>query len=299
MRERTPFPETLINRLPNLKLLLTTSLRNASLSLPTFAARGIPVAGTFEKNRTQTATNPTPDSTTQHCVALILALARDIPDSHNSIHAGGWQTSLATSLPSKTFATLGLGRLGLNVARIMATVFGMRVIAWSENLTQESADDRVRSVGLPVDSPYFPGEKTVRVTSSKEELFREADVLSVHLVLSDRSRGIVSGEDLRKMKPTAFLVNTSRGPLVKEKDLLDVLKEGKIAGAAVDVFDLEPLPADSEWRTTEWGVEGRSRVVLTPHMGYVTRETMSSWYEQQVENIKRWVAGEELQTRIV
>ncbi|PKS08325.1 hypothetical protein jhhlp_005269 [Lomentospora prolificans] len=298
MRERTPFPEALVNRLPNLKLLLSTSVRNNSLDLPAFKARGIPVAGTVEKNRNQTAPNPAPDSTTTHCVSLILALVRDIPNSHNAVQNGLWQVSMATSLPGKTFAVLGLGRLGLNVARIMSTLFGMRIIAWSENLTQESADERVKAIGLPVDSPYFSGEKTVTVVS-KEDLFREADVLSVHLVLSDRSRGIVAAEDLGRMKPTAFIVNTSRGPLIKERDLLDTLKQGTIAGAAIDVFDLEPLPKDSEWRTVKWGADGTSRVVLTPHMGYMAKETMSSWYEQQVENIKRWAAGEELQTRLV
>ncbi|CAI4218893.1 unnamed protein product [Parascedosporium putredinis] len=167
-----------------------------------------------------------------------------------------------------------------------------------ENLTQAVADERVAAAGLPVDSPYFPGEKTVRVVT-KEELFREADIVSVHLVLSDRTRGVVAAEDLARMKPTAFLVNTSRGPLVKERDLLDTLKEGTIAGAAIDVFDMEPLPEDSEWRTVRWGTGGTSRVVLTPHMGYMAKETMTTWYEQQVENIKRWVAGEELNTRLV
>ncbi|CAI4218482.1 unnamed protein product [Parascedosporium putredinis] len=238
-----------------------------------------PAAGTFEKNRTQTASNPAPDSTTTHCIALILALVRDIPNSHAAIQSGQWQVSMATALPGKVFGVLGLGRLGLNVARIMSTLFG-----------------RVAAAGLPVDSPYFPGEKTVRVVT-KEELFREADIVSVHLVLSDRTRGVVAAEDLARMKPTAFLVNTSRGPLVKERDLLDTLKEGTIAGAAIDVFDMEPLPEDSEWRTVRWGTGGTSRVVLTPHMGYMAKETMTTWYEQQVENIKRWVAGEELNTR--
>ncbi|KAL2108065.1 hypothetical protein VUR80DRAFT_4320 [Thermomyces stellatus] len=173
----------------------------------------------------------------------------------------------------------------------MSEAFGMRVIAWSENLTQERADERARELGL--DDALPGGGKRFRVVS-KEELFAEADVLSVHLVLSERSRGVVSAADLRRMKASAFLVNTSRGPLVDEGALLAVLREGRIAGAALDVFDLEPLPADSEWRTTRWGEDGRSRVVLTPHMGYVEGEKLRGWYEQQVDNIRRWVRGDAL-----
>lgn len=284
MRERTPFPEQLITSLPNLKLLLTTGRRNASLSLAALTTRSIPVAGT-------TDASPPPDSTTQHALALILSLARDVPGSHAALQSGHWQTSVATPLSGKVFGTLGLGRLGLSVARILSEAFGMRVLAWSENLTQESADERARGAGLSDTLPN--GEKRFKVVS-KEELFREADVLSVHLVLSERSRGTVRAADLALMKKSAFLVNTSRGPLVDEGDLLKSLKEGRIAGAALDVFDLEPLPADSEWRTVRWGEGGRSRVVLTPHMGYVEGEKLGGWYEQQVENIQRWAKGEEL-----
>jgi lactate dehydrogenase-like 2-hydroxyacid dehydrogenase len=166
-------------------------------------------------------------------------------------------------LKGKVFGTVGLGRLGMAVARIMVVAFGMRVVAWSENLTQERADEKAREAGLAVEGP--DGEKTFRVVS-KEELFRTADVVSVHLVLSDRSRGGIAARDLEMMKPTAIFVNTSRGPLVVEKDLLDVLEKGKIRAAALDVFELEPLPLDSRWRTTKWGQDGRSRVLLTPHM---------------------------------
>ncbi|SPO02525.1 related to formate dehydrogenase [Cephalotrichum gorgonifer] len=290
MRERTPFPPPLLARLPNLKLLLTTGRRNASLSLPTLASLSVPVAGT-------TDAPASPDSTTQHCVALILALARDIPSSHANLQRPGgaiWQTSVATPLSERTFSTIGLGRLGVAVAKIMRTAFNMRILAWSQNLTQEDADAKAVAAGLPVERP--DGGKTFQVVS-KEEAFAAADVLSLHLVLSDRSRGIVAAADLAHMKNTAFLVNTSRGPLVDEADLLAALKAGRIAGAALDVFDLEPLAADSEWRTTEWGVDGRSRVVLTPHMGYVEGEKLRGWYEQQVENIRRWKAGEELLNR--
>lgn len=287
MRERTPFPEELIAFLPSLKLLLTTGRRNASLHAPALTARSIPLAGT-------TDASPSPDSTTQHALALILSLARDVPGSHAALQSGHWQTSLATPLSGKVFGTLGLGRLGVSVARILSASFGMRVVAWSPNLTQEVADERAREAGLS--ETLENGEKRFRVVS-KEELFETSDVVSVHLVLSERSRGTVSAPDLARMKKSAFLVNTSRGPLVDEADLLPALKEGRIAGAALDVFDLEPLPKDSEWRTVRWGEEGRSRVVLTPHMGYVEEEKLRGWYEQQVDNILRWVKGEELLNR--
>lgn len=289
MRERTPFPPPLVSSLPNLKLLLTTGRRNAALSLPSFASRSVPVAGTSDPPA------PGPDSTTQHCVALILALARDIPGSHEAMRRGEWQTSLATPLAGRVFCTLGLGRLGARVAGIMSTAFGMRVVAWSQNLTQEAADGKAAEMGLSTE--LQDGTKRFRVVS-KEEAFSSADVLSVHLVLSERSRGVVSTPDLQRMKPTAFLVNTSRGPLVDEAALLKVLKEGGIGGAAVDVFDVEPLGKDSEWRTTEWGVGGRSRVVVTPHMGYVEGEKLAEWYQQQVDNIGRWVKGEELENKL-
>jgi len=157
-------------------------------------------------------------------------------------------------------------------------------------LTQETADLKAKEAGLPVETD---GEKTFRVVG-KEDLFKESDIVSVHYVLSDRSRGIVGAEDLALMKKSAFLVNTSRGPLVVEDALLAVLKEGKIRGAAIDVFDLEPLPKDSQWRDPKWGTDGRSHVLLSPHMGYVEAETMSNWYDEQVEIIERWHKGESL-----
>jgi phosphoglycerate dehydrogenase-like enzyme len=260
MRERTPFPRELIARLPNLKLLLTTGNRNLSLDLPAFAERAIPVAGAVDRAHAGSVGSV---STTEHCVAMILAAARNIAQDDLSVKSGGWQTAPAVSLKGKVFGTVGLGRLGMAVARIMVVAFGMRVVAWSENLTQERADEKAREAGLAVEGP--DGEKTFRVVS-KEELFRTADVVSVHLVLSDRSRGGIAARDLEMMKPTAIFVNTSRGPLVVEKDLLDVLEKGKIRAAALDVFELEPLPLDSRWRTTKWGQDGRSRVLLTPHM---------------------------------
>ncbi|AEO53078.1 D-isomer-specific 2-hydroxyacid dehydrogenase-like protein [Thermothelomyces thermophilus ATCC 42464] len=290
MRERTPFTAELIARLPNLKLLLTTGNRNRGLDLDAFQARGIPVAGAVDRNSSVGS-----ESTTEHCVAMILAAARNIAQDDLSVKTGGWQTVPAVALGGKVFGTVGLGRLGTAVGRIMHLAFGMRVVAWSENLTQERADEKAREAGLPVEDAR--GEKTFKVVS-KEELFRTADVVSLQLVLSDRSRGCITAKDLELMKPTAIFVNTSRGPLVVEKDLLEVLEQGKIRAAALDVFDLEPLPLDSRWRTTKWGEDGRSRVLLTPHMGYVEEATLNGWYDMQVENLLRWEKGEELLLRL-
>jgi phosphoglycerate dehydrogenase-like enzyme len=164
--------------------------------------------------------------------------------------------------------------------------FGMNVICWSSSLTQEGADEKARSAGLPVETD---GEKTFKVVS-KEELFKEADVLSVHYVLSSRSRGLVGAEDLKLLKSSALFVNTSRGPIVDDDALYETLKEGRIRGAALDVFELEPLPGDSRWRSTEWG----NRVLLSPHMGYVEEETMAGWYKEQAEIVGKWVRGEDL-----
>lgn len=295
MRERTPFPKDLLEKLPRLELLLTTGTRNAAIDMEAAKQLGIRVAGASGKGRSTAPKASSkakgPDSTTQHAIALILGIARNIATDDVVVKTGGWQTAITTGLTGKTFGTVGLGRLGVNVAKIMHQAFGMKVVAWSTNLTQEAADEKAKSVGLDVIDA--DGEKTFKVIG-KDALFRSADVVSVHLVLSDRSRGIIAKEDLDMMKKSAFLVNTSRGPLVKEADLLAVLKEGKIRGAALDVFDLEPLSQDSEWRTTKWGVGGRSHVLLSPHMGYVEEEVMSNWYEENVENIERWHAGQEL-----
>ncbi|KAL7620663.1 hypothetical protein AAE478_009658 [Parahypoxylon ruwenzoriense] len=286
MRERTPFPEGLINRLPNLKLLLTTGGRNASIDVKACSARGIPVAGTVGEKRS-------PDSTTEHCVALILALARNIPQDDATMKAGSWQTTYATGLAGKVFGSIGLGRLGISVSRIMHIAFGMKVVAWSTNLTQEAADEKAKSAGLPVEDEN--GEKTFKVVT-RDELFASADVVTVQLVLSDRSRGLITEDDLRKLKKSALFINTSRGPIVVDRDLLEVAKKGAIRGVGIDVYEIEPLPKDSEWRTTRWGENGRSQVVLTPHMGYVEEDNISGWYRQQVENILRWKNGEALAT---
>lgn len=294
MRERTPFPAALLEKLPNLKLLLTTGFKNASIDMAACKKLGISVTGAGGSGGNGAGVPAKkkrgPDSTTQHAVALILGIARNLARDDAEVKNGGWETGLATGLSGKVFGTAGLGRLGVNVAKIMWQAFGMRVVAWSTSLTQEVADQKAKEAGLPVE---VDGEKTFKVVG-KEELFREADVLSVHYVLSERSRGIVGAEELEVMKTSALFVNTSRGPLVVEDALLKVLEEGKIRGAALDVFDLEPLPKDSKWRTTKWGEDGRSHVLLSPHMGYVEEEIMGRWYDEQVEIVDRWHKGQEL-----
>ncbi|KAI1128789.1 D-isomer specific 2-hydroxyacid dehydrogenase [Nemania abortiva] len=289
MRERTPFPAELVNRLPNLKLLLTTGPRNASLDVKACQDRGIQVAGTGMGGARVSG----PDSTTQHCVALILALARNISQDDAAMKAGGWQNKDAMGLSGKIFGTVGLGRLGVTVSRIMHLAFGMRVIAWSSNLTQDAADEKAKAAGLPVEDET--GIKTFKVVS-RDELFSTADVVSIHLVLSERSRGLIGTDDLGKMKKSALFVNTSRGPIVNEDELLESGKKGLIRGIGLDVYGLEPLPKESEWRTTKWGESGRSEVVMTPHTGYVEGDGIRGWYEQQVENILRWQKGDALAT---
>lgn len=297
MRERTPLPASILTQLPNLRLLLTTGTRNLSIPETTTAALSITYAGTTPpaaatpEARTAKARFST---TNEHTWALLLALAKNIAADDANVKAqthGGWQTSLVTGLAGKTLGLLGLGRLGAQAAITGALGFGMRVVAWSENLTQDRADAAAAQAGLP------PG--SFRVADSKHALFAEADVVSVHLVLSERSRGTVGRAELAAMKREALFVNTSRGPLVDETALLAVLKEGRIRGAALDVFDREPLPVDSEWRSMEWGLGGRSQLVLSPHMGYAEIETMHAWYEQQAANVERWLRGEEVVNRIV
>ena len=274
MRERTPFPAELLKQLPNLRLLMNTGFRNASIDLAACKELNIHVTGAQGTGRSTSTPGAGmkrsgPDSTTQHTVALILGIARGIASDDATVKSGGWQTDLATGLSGKNFSTLGLGRLGGNVAKIMYESFGMRILCWSSSLTQEGADQKAKALGLPSEDPE-DGEKVFKVVS-KGELFSQADVLSVHYVLSDRSRGIVGKEDLANLKKSALLVNTSRGPLVDEDALFEVLDQGKIRGAALDVYSIEPLPADSKWRATNWVEEGagRSRVLLSPHMGYV------------------------------
>jgi glycerate dehydrogenase len=185
---------------------------------------------------------------------------------------------------------LGLGRLGTSCAVTGKLGFGMNIICWSSSLTQEKADTAAQDRGLPTGS--------LEVVASKRELFEKADVLSVHYVLSNRSRGMVGEEELDAMKKTALLINTSRGPLIDEEALLKVLEHGKIRGAALDVFDTEPLEGDSPWRSLKWGTDGRSQVLLSPHTGYVEEETMHWWYEQTAENVERYVNGQDVLRQI-
>ncbi|KAF2202192.1 hypothetical protein GQ43DRAFT_462583 [Delitschia confertaspora ATCC 74209] len=315
MRERTPFSGDLLRQLPNLKLILATGGNFESFDLTTAKELGITIATAPGKGRTDgKGSGISPRTkidikkggghpTTQHAWALILGLARNIA-TDDAVLKGkgvkpGWQTELAIGLQGKTLGLVGFGRLGALTARVGLLAWGMKIVCWSENLTQEKADKAALDVGLP---PLGGGiteedEPTFRVVS-KEELFRTSDVISLHYVLSARSRGIVGAVELALMKESALLVNTSRGPLIDESALLKVLQEGRIKGAALDVFDIEPLPADSPWRSENWGEEGKSRVLLTPHMGYVEEGTLRTWYEEQVENLERYLDGKELLHRI-
>ncbi|KAI9657335.1 MAG: hypothetical protein M1821_003015 [Bathelium mastoideum] len=310
MRERTPFPGDLLRQLPNLKLLLCTGTQLSTFDLTTAKELGIHVAAVTGKRKTASdirkgGVHPT----TQHAWALILALARNVAADDRIVKTGGWQTAPATGLMGKTLGVVGLGRLGAAVAKIGVQAWGMRVLAWSENLTQEKADAVAQGLGLPVVDALGGGDgaaagkgeeeaKTFQVVS-KAELFARADVVSIHYVLSERSRGVVGESELALMKESALLVNTSRGPLVDEDALLRILEKGGIRGAAIDVFDIEPLPQDSAWRSLKWGQEGRSQVLLTPHMGYVEGSMMNAWYAETAENLTRWVQGEELLDRLI
>jgi phosphoglycerate dehydrogenase-like enzyme len=255
MRERTPFPRTLLERLPHLRLLVTTGRRNASIDVAAAAERGITVCGTGSH-----AAGPV-----ELTWALILAVARQVPLEDASVRAGGWQETVGTDLAGATLGVLGLGRLGERVARI-GQAFDMDVVAWSQNLTgQRAAEVGVRLVG-------------------REGLFATADVLTVHLVLSDRTRGLVGRDELERMKPSAILVNTSRGPIVNEAALLDALSSSRIAGAGLDVFDTEPLAPDHPLRSAP-------RTVLTPHLGYVTEKTYEIFFREAVEDVAAFLAG--------
>lgn len=257
MRERTAFPAALIERLPNLKLIVTTGARNASIDVKAAAAKGIVVCGTEGQN------HPTPELTW----ALILALARKIPAADQAMRGGQWQENIAPGVGLKglTLGLLGLGRLGGNVAKVGAA-FGMKLIAWSNNLTAE----RCAEIGATL--------------VDKATLFKQADVLTIHMVLGPRSRGLVGAGDLALMKPSAFLVNTSRGPIVDEAALLAALGAGQIAGAGIDVYDQEPLPANHPLRRAK-------NTVLTPHLGYVTGDTYDLFYPQMVEDMRAFLAG--------
>jgi phosphoglycerate dehydrogenase-like enzyme len=253
MRERTPLRRAIIERLPNLKLIASTAKRNASIDTEAAAARGIKVV------HTSYTSTPTIELTW----ALILAGARHIVSENASLRAGGWQRSVGDDLADKTLGIIGLGSIGSQVAKV-GHAFGMHVIAWSQNLTAQAA--------------AAAGARLV----SKEELLREADVVSIHLVLSPRTRGLIGAPELKRMKPSARLVNTSRGPIVVEAALIEALANGQIAGAAVDVFDMEPLPPDHPYRRVD-------HLLATPHIGYVSRGLYERFYRDTVANIVSWM----------
>lgn len=255
MRERTPFPAELLARLPTLRLLVTTGPRNAAIDLPAAASHGITVCGTGYSSA----------ATIEHTWAMILAAARHLPTEFASMAAGGWQRTVGVGLSGRTLGLAGLGNVGSAVARI-GVAFGMEVLAWSEHLTA----DRAEAVGA--------------VAVSKEELLARSDVLSIHLVLSDRTRGLIGAAELAAMKSSALLVNSSRGPIVDEQALIDALQRGVIAGAALDVFDIEPLPAAHPLRSLP-------NAVLTPHLGYVVDRLYGTFYSDAVEDVARFVAG--------
>ncbi|MCJ1473988.1 hypothetical protein MMC13_002644 [Lambiella insularis] len=295
MRERTPLPGDVIAQLPNLKLVITSGPKNAAIDVAACTERGIVVAGSPPPEKKEEEGGiprlaPSLESTKEHTWALILGLARDIARGDAAVQAGGWQTSLATGLAGKTLCVLGLGRVGAAVAHIGAVAFGMRVVAWSSSLTQGRADEAARAYGLPAG--------TFAVAASKEALCRAADVLSVHVVLSERSRGMIGGKELGWMKGTALLVNTARGALVEEEGLLACLRRGGIAGVGLDVFEREPLGEGSEWRSGGGGEGGRGRVLLSPHMGYAEEGVMGGWYAEAVENVERWLDGREVVGRL-
>ena len=262
MRERTPFPAQVIESLPNLKLLVSTGARNASIDSAACERRNIALSWAHGTKSAQS-------STSEVAWALMLALAKRLPQSEKAMRSGGWQEHVMTeSLAGKTLGVLGLGRLGQFVAKY-GQAFGMNVIAWSPNLT----DERAAAVAVR------------RV--AKEALFKESDFISVHMVLSKTTRGIVGAAELDLMKPTAYIINTSRGPLIDEQPLIDVLQNKKIAGAGLDVFWTEPLQKDHVLRRLD-------NVVLTPHVGYVVDDNMKMFYVNALKNIKAWMAGEPL-----
>lgn len=255
MRERTRFPAGLLKRLPKLKLLITTGMRNASFDIAAANAQGVTVCGTSGVG----------SPTSELAVGMMIAVMRDIPRQNKSMREGGWQTHPGNDLAGKTMGMLGLGKLGAAVAKV-ANAFDMKVIAWSQNLTDERAAEC----------------NATRV--EKDELFKQSDVISVHLVLSDRSRGLVGERELSLMKPTSYIVNTSRGPIIDEKALLKTLQDRRIAGAALDVYGTEPFPKDDPYRKLD-------NALLLPHLGYVTAENLAKMYTGAIEDITGFLDG--------
>jgi phosphoglycerate dehydrogenase-like enzyme len=255
MRERTAFPKKVLDALPDLKLLITTGMRNASIDTEAAKARGVTVCGTG------TFGNPTSGV----AIGLMLELTRRIGYENARLHAGApWQTTIGLDLEGMTLGILGLGKLGTRTANI-AKAFGMKVIAWSQNLTAEKCQAGVDF-------------------ATKDDLFRQSDFITIHVVLSSRTRGLIGAAELALMKPTAFLINTSRGPIVDEAALIAALRQRKIAGAGLDVFDVEPLPLDHPFRKMD-------NVVITPHLGYVSEQNYRRYFADAVEDIRGFLDG--------
>ena len=255
LRERTPLPRTLLERLPNLKMIASAGMRNAAIDLDAATELGIMVCGTEGSSR----------ATMELTWGLILGLLRRLPLEHEATRAGNWQRTLGIGLAGKTIGIIGLGNIGSQMAEV-ARAFHMNILAWSQNLTQEHAEAN--------------GARLV----SKNELLRKSDIVTIHTRLSDRTRGLLGMGELAMMKPTAYLVNSSRGPIIDEGALIETLKSGAIAGAGLDVFDEEPLPADHPLLTLD-------NVLLTPHLGYVTQETYRVFYGQTLDNIRSYLEG--------
>ncbi|SPM28876.1 Phosphoglycerate dehydrogenase or related dehydrogenase, partial [Mycobacterium terramassiliense] len=262
MRERMALPRTLIERLPNLKLITIVGRSLPNLDMAAASERGVLVAHSDFAHPRFTSVR---DATPELAWGLMIATVRNLAEEHRSMRAGGWQRTTGMALSGKTIGLLGLGRTGSRMAEY-AKVFGMQVIAWSQNLTEQAA--------------AAVGARRVE----KEVLFSESDVVSIHLVLSERTRGLVGRPELALMKPHAYLINTSRGPIVDEAALIDALRTGRIAGAGLDVYDTEPPPPDHPLRAL-------ANVTLSPHLGYVTREMLGAFYEDTVEAVVAWLDG--------
>jgi len=258
MRERTKFPDSLLAQLPSLRLLTTTGMGNRSIDVKAAIARNIVVSGT----------SATSSSTVEHIWALLLSTVRHLAHEHASVKSANpqWQYTIPMGLSGKVLGLVGLGRLGLVTAKI-AHAFNMEVLAWSPHLTKERAD----SAG-------------VGFAETKKALFEKADIVSIHMVLSPDTYHLITLADLLLMKPSAFIINTSRGPLIEENALVKVLKDRSIAGAGLDVFDVEPLPLEHPLRSL-------SNVTLTPHMGYVSDDAYKVWWSETVENIDAFLNG--------
>ena len=255
MRERTPLTKSLLEGLKNLKYILTSGMRNKSIDLEYTKSKKIIVCGT------EINSNPTAEITW----ALILGLVRNMKQEIDNMFQGYWQTTIGFELKGKILGIIGLGKIGSQVARI-GKAFGMQVVAWSENLNLSEAD----KLGV--------------LPMSKEELFRQSDIISLHVVLGERYKNLITENELKMMKKTCFLINTSRGPIINEKDLIQALEDDVIAGAGLDVFDKEPLPQDHKLRFLP-------NALLTPHLGYVTEENYSIFYEQMIENLYSCIEG--------